>query len=136
MITFTLIGGYAPFQEEELRDQFRKIRNAEYEFEPHYWNHVSDHAKNLIRKCLTVDPEQRATAANVLANDEWIQDDPIVLRRSSLMPNLDRFKKENAKRTFKSAVQTIIAVHRFQEKRTSLVGNATGIDLSQILEDE
>ena len=46
------LGGYAPFADESLSDQFRKIRKGLYEFHEDYWKDVSEEAKDLISRLL------------------------------------------------------------------------------------
>lgn len=113
VIVYILLGGYPPFIEQNQRELFRKIRKGQYEFHEEYWGQVSDDAKNLIRKLLTVDPAKRYDAPNTLAND-WIGADDSKLAGQDLGVNLEQFKKFNAKRKFKAAVKTVVAANKFQ----------------------
>lgn len=57
-----------PFQSEEMQ----AIVKGDFRFEPkEYWNGVSDVAKDFVTKCLTVDPEQRMTAGQLL-DHPWL----------------------------------------------------------------
>jgi serine/threonine protein kinase len=48
------------------------IVKGDFRFEPkEYWNGVSDVAKDFVTKCLTVDPEQRMTAGQLL-DHPWL----------------------------------------------------------------
>jgi calcium/calmodulin-dependent protein kinase I len=100
------LGGYPPFRESNLKILFRVIREGEYEFHDEYWSGVSKDAKDFIRSLLTVDHELRATAKDAL-EDKWIAGDDYSLSRRNLGVNLAQFKKFNAKRKFKGAVDAV-----------------------------
>lgn len=124
VIAFILLGGYPPFIEQNQRTLFRKIRKGQYEFHEEYWGQVSEDAKDLIRKLLVVDPSNRYTSKDALAN-KWIGADASKLAGLDLGKNLDAFKKFNAKRKFKAAVSTVMAANKMQ---------SLGIDFKKNLE--
>jgi calcium/calmodulin-dependent protein kinase I len=111
VILYILLGGYPPFIESTQRDLFRKIRKGEYEFHEEYWGTVSSEARDLISSLLTVDPKKRLSADNALENP-WIKGDGASLAKKDLGVNLKKFKTFNAKRKFKAAVSTIMAVNK------------------------
>lgn len=111
VILYILLGGYPPFIESTQRDLFRKIRRGEYEFHEEYWGTVSAEAKELISSLLTVDPKARLSADNALTNS-WIKGDDASLAKKDLGANLQEFRRFNAKRKFKAAVSTIMAVNK------------------------
>ena len=111
VIVYILLGGYPPFIEQNQRELFRKIRKGQYEFHEEYWGQVSDEAKGMISKLLTVDPAKRYTANTSLMNG-WISADASKLAAQDLGQNLAQFKKFNAKRKFKAAVSTIVAANK------------------------
>jgi serine/threonine protein kinase len=111
VILYILLGGYPPFIENTQRDLFRKIRRGEYEFHEEYWGTVSMEAKELISSLLTVDATKRLDAQQALENS-WIRGDDASLAKKGLDKNLKEFKKFNAKRKFKAAVSTIMAVNK------------------------
>jgi calcium/calmodulin-dependent protein kinase I len=111
VIVYILLGGYPPFIEQNQRELFRKIRKGQYEFHEEYWGQVSDEAKNMISKLLTVSPSLRYDAKAALSNS-WIGADATKLATQDLGINLDQFKKFNAKRKFKAAVKTVVAANK------------------------
>ena len=111
VIVYILLGGYPPFIEQNQRELFRKIRKGQYEFHEEYWGQVSDDAKNLISKLLTVSPTQRYDAKGAL-NNGWIVADDTKLAGQDLGVNLEQFKKFNAKRKFEAAVKTVVAANK------------------------
>ena len=95
-----------PFIEQNQRELFRKIRKGQYEFHEEYWGSVSKDAKNLIAGLLTVDPAKRLSAKEAL-NHKWMLADGKKLAAQDLGKNLDEFKKYNARRKFKGAVNAV-----------------------------
>lgn len=68
VICFILLCGYPPFTSENESNQdelFDAILAGDFQFASPYWSKISQHAKNLIKCMLTVDPEQRYTAEQV-----------------------------------------------------------------------
>lgn len=124
VILYILLGGYPPFIEKNQRDLFRKIRNGEYEFHEEYWGTVSSDAKTLISSLLCIKPTARLTADEALKN-KWITCDDDDLEGRDLGANLEEFKKFNAKRKFRAAVQSVMAVNKL---------NSLGKDLRMLLE--
>mmetsp|Transcript_19499 Transcript_19499/g.25144 ORF Transcript_19499/g.25144 Transcript_19499/m.25144 type:complete len:339 (-) Transcript_19499:196-1212(-) len=123
VIAFTLLGGYPPFIEQNQRDLFRKIRKGEYEFHKEYWGQTSTEAKSLITSLLTVGTSVRLSADAALRHS-WIQQSDDVLKQQDLGVNLDAFKKFNAKRKFKAAVNTVILTQKL---------NSLGLDFTKNL---
>jgi len=113
VIIYILLGGYPPFIEQNQRELFRKIRKGQFEFHEEYWGQVSDEAKGLISKLLTVSPTQRYDAQAAI-NNGWISADASKLAQQNLGANLQQFKKFNAKRKFKAAVNTVVAANKLQ----------------------
>ena len=113
VILYILLGGYPPFIENNQRELFRKIRKGEYEFHPEYWSNVSQEAKELISRLLTIDPNSRLSAKHALRHG-WIRQDATDLEERDLEKNLQALKKFNAKRKFKAAVSAVVATNKLQ----------------------
>ena len=58
---YVLLSGYLPFQGENRNIVFNKIQKGQYHFNHKEFIKVSEEGKNLIRKMLVVDPDQRVT---------------------------------------------------------------------------
>lgn len=71
VVIFVLLGGYAPFEGDgmELREM---ICDGYFEFSPVYWEDISENAKNLVKRLLVVDSEERATLVDAL-DSEWLR---------------------------------------------------------------
>lgn len=113
VILYILLGGYPPFIENNQRDLFRKIRKGEYEFHEEYWGTVSREAKELIAQLLQVDPVKRLDATQALENP-WIMGEDGDLEGKALAKQFDKLKAFNAKRKFKAAVSTVLAINKLQ----------------------
>jgi len=111
VILYILLGGYPPFIENTQRELFRKIKRGDYEFHDEYWGTVSKEARDLIGSLLTVKPSERLDAEQALENP-WIRDDADSLAKKGLDKNLESLRKFNARRKFKAAVSTVVAVNK------------------------
>ena len=66
VILYILLSGHPPFHSTNQQKLYRLIRTGTYTFYPSDWCAVSDEAKDLIEKMLTVDPKKRITAKDAL----------------------------------------------------------------------
>ena len=86
VILYNLLSGTAPFCDERqggvpLRTQ---ILTANYVFYPQLFNTVSEPAKDLIRKLLKVEPEERLSADEIMQHP-WVQDSVVSDTAKSIM---------------------------------------------------
>jgi len=116
VITFILLGGYAPFFDDNETELFNKIKRCEYRFDSPFWDHISEEAKDLIRRMLTLNPNDRPTA-NDLLHHAWMVHDDETLRGRDITASLVEFRKMQARRRFKGAVHTVSALLRFANRR-------------------
>nr|XP_025046211.1 caM kinase-like vesicle-associated protein [Pelodiscus sinensis] len=73
------LSGNPPFYEEVEEDDyenhdknlFRKILAGDYEFDPPYWDDISQAAKELVTRLMEVDQDQRIAAEEAISH-EWI----------------------------------------------------------------
>lgn len=120
VIVYILLGGYPPFWDTNQKKLFRKIKHGAYEFHEAYWSHVSDGAKDLIRKMLTVDPDKRITARQCL-NHPWLAiDNAELLSDRNLASAMKELRKFNAKRKLRAAIRAAIASNRLVDIANSL----------------
>eukprot|EP00825_Cyclidium_porcatum_P025251 TRINITY_DN2749_c0_g1_i6.p1 TRINITY_DN2749_c0_g1~~TRINITY_DN2749_c0_g1_i6.p1 ORF type:complete len:441 (-),score=72.92 TRINITY_DN2749_c0_g1_i6:623-1945(-) len=66
VILYTMLSGKEPFQSLYVEDIIKKITNGQFDFLDEIWENISDGAKDLICKCLTMDPAQRITPTEAL----------------------------------------------------------------------
>lgn len=73
-ILFLLLGGYLPFDSHgktDVKQVFERTRNGQYHFYPQRWENISPTAKDLVAKCLSVNPHKRISAKEALMHD-WM----------------------------------------------------------------
>ena len=75
--------------------------------------------QDLIKRCLTVNPDERITCAQACTH-QWIKKDNRALSSVDLGKNLAEFKRFNAKRKFKSGVHAVIASNKMKSLMSSL----------------
>lgn len=110
VILYLLLVGYPPFWSEKVEFLLLSILQGNYTFPSPYWDSVSEQAKDLIRKMLQVNPDERITAPEALRHDWIAQGDfvPALNRRTTLV----RLTAFNARRKLKGVVLGLIARKR------------------------
>jgi len=129
VLTFVLLGGYPPFHHDNQKELFRRIKHADYQFDPQYWDVVSDDAKDFIRKLLVPNPKKRLSAAQAMRHPWLIKGDHDLVERN-LNLALANLKGFNAKRRFKAAAKTIITARRLSRLKQALLDSAQAAALS------
>jgi len=108
VILYILLCGFPPFYEEELPALFDQILHARYDFPSPWWDKISKSAKDLVNAMLTIDPEKRLTAKQVM-NHEFINWKP---PDGGAKIDVDKLKKYQAQRRLKKAAQKVMAVNK------------------------
>ena len=72
VITYLLLTGYLPFDEEEDKEVIRKTLFDSIPFDNDSWKNISSKAKEFIKKILKKDKEERITIEQIL-KDPWIE---------------------------------------------------------------
>lgn len=109
VVLFMLLGGYPPFYDRSEQVLFQKIEQADFSFDDPVWHQVAESAKDLICKCLVLDPASRITVEKAL-NHRWFSEHlngaPLIDARKNLVENKDKI------RTFRQVVLAIQAMKR------------------------
>eukprot|EP01039_Chlorochromonas_danica_P004352 gene4352-4773_t len=122
VILFILLGGYSPFHKRDKAVMFQRIVAGQFTFHPQRWSHVSEEAKDLICKLLTIDPLIRFTAKQALRH-EWFGgsggsgsglDGHFPFQRD-LSSNLQPLRQFNAMRKLRASVHTIMIANRMRK---------------------
>merc|ERR1712232_1186518 len=82
VILFLMLGGYPPFPMADEDEAQRRIALGQYVFKPEKWAHVSEQGKEFVRKCLTVNPDERMSADECL-NHPWLAECDLERRSES-----------------------------------------------------
>ena len=123
VILYILLSGTPPFSEDrrikqELKDQ---ILTANYTFYPQLFDSISVEAKDLIQKCLKVEPSERISAEEIM-NHPWLTNDSDVIERARvLMSSQMKGKKRLLVRFNKFAVVLNCSVSTFRRSVTTLL---------------
>ncbi|CAB1102722.1 unnamed protein product [Ectocarpus sp. CCAP 1310/34] len=125
VITYILLGGYPPFHDDNQAKLYQKIKKGKVLFHPQYWSTVSDEAKDLIKKMLTLDKDKRITAEQALEHP-WVVGDAAELEKHDLGANMGKLRLFNARRKFKSAISSVIAAQALLN-----VAESVGMDRSE-----
>ncbi|CAB9528315.1 MAP kinase-activated protein kinase 2 (Fragment) [Seminavis robusta] len=72
VIVYCMLGGYPPFRDPNRDKLFRKIRKGSYVYDERKWKHISQDAKDFIKRLLNTKPKERYTAEQAL-EDPWMQ---------------------------------------------------------------
>mmetsp|Transcript_21563 Transcript_21563/g.45519 ORF Transcript_21563/g.45519 Transcript_21563/m.45519 type:complete len:317 (+) Transcript_21563:205-1155(+) len=108
VIIYILLCGFPPFYAENDAQLYEKIKKGEYEFLRPYWDPISDLAKDLIRKMLTVDPAKRITCAEALQHP-WLKEKAALL--SHEIGTVQELR-EGSVRKMKAAINAVDALSR------------------------
>ena len=126
VIMYIILCGYPPFYGDTDAEVLRKVREGVFTFNPSDWRNISDDAKDLIRKMLQFNPNDRFTAEQAL-NHIWVKktapkaiDAPL---ESSHVDNLKNFRAQNK---LKKAALHVIA----QQLPDSEVANLKNVFMS------
>lgn len=119
VITYFLLCGYTPFDRDSNLEEMQAILVADFSFTPlEYWRSVSLSAREFVKRCLTIDPQQRMTAHEALSHpfvDEMArqQRGEGAKGGGDLLPVIK--KNFNARRTLHAAIDTIRAINKLRE---------------------
>lgn len=123
VITYFLLCGYTPFDRDSDFEEMQAILNADYSFTPvEYWRGVSTHAKDFIRRCLTVDHAKRVTAHEALQHPFVADQEPSDGAGENLLPTIK--KNFNARRTLHAAIDTVRAINKLREAQNLMMDGA------------
>jgi serine/threonine protein kinase len=102
-IVFLLLSGNLPFMGRSQKELFRKIVAGKYEFKEDDWTDVSNDAKEMVKKLLVLNPDERMTAESALRHP-WLKMSKDRLSSIGLMGTSQRLKTFNAKMKLRSAM--------------------------------
>ncbi|KAL7534676.1 hypothetical protein ACHAXR_006030 [Thalassiosira sp. AJA248-18] len=118
VIMFLLLGGDLPFMGRSQRDLFRNIVMGKYEFQEEGWAHVSEEAKDLVKKLLVTDPSIRLSSRDAMASP-WMRQRRTMLAKNNLQFTSQRLKGFNARMKLRASM---IAVSSVVSLRMSVKG--------------
>ncbi|KAE8623009.1 hypothetical protein XENTR_v10005458 [Xenopus tropicalis] len=111
VILFILLSGCLPFYGTKER-LFEGIIKGKYKMNPRQWNHISESAKDLVRRMLMLDPAERITVYEAL-NHPWLKERDRYAYKIHLPETVEQLRKFNARRKLKGAVLAAVSSHKF-----------------------
>eukprot|EP00934_Nitzschia_sp_Nitz4_P006054 Nitzschia sp. Nitz4//scaffold309_size21490//8451//12430//NITZ4_008610-RA/size21490-augustus-gene-0.0-mRNA-1//1//CDS//3329547177//6044//frame0 len=112
VILFIMLGGYYPFRGRTDEEKLRNVRYGIFEFRPELWSGVTEDAKDLLRRMMTVNPEDRVSANDALSS-EWMEADDRTLD-ADLSENVQELRHEMGHK-LKAAVNAIMAKNKLEQ---------------------
>ena len=106
VILYILLCGYPPFNGDDDNEILDCVKKGEFTFYDEDWEMISEGAKNLIRKMLTLNPKKRISAKEALA-DEWLTSNQNEAKlKANVLENLTSFQSNSR---FRHAIITYMA---------------------------
>ena len=116
VIMYLLLGGDLPFMGRTQKELFRSIVLGKYDFPEESWSHVSDDARDLVKKLLVTDPSERLTSRDAMQSS-WMRQRGNLLAQNNLLYASRRLKTFNARMKLRSSM---IAVTLITSARLSI----------------
>uniref|UniRef100_T1IN87 Protein kinase domain-containing protein n=1 Tax=Strigamia maritima TaxID=126957 RepID=T1IN87_STRMM len=107
VMLYTLLSGQLPFFGTKER-LYESICSGKINMNSKAWDAISDHARDLVRKMLVVDPDERITIEEALEH-RWLRDRDRCAPKAHLMETVEELRKFNARRKLKGAVLAAVS---------------------------
>ena len=72
-VLYTLLAGYPPFYDPDTKVLMKKVARGDYTFDSPWWDHISDDAKDVVSKTLTVNTDERLSIEQFL-DHPWFKE--------------------------------------------------------------
>uniref|UniRef100_A0A023GH21 Putative ca2+/calmodulin-dependent protein n=1 Tax=Amblyomma triste TaxID=251400 RepID=A0A023GH21_AMBTT len=122
VIAYILLCGYPPFYDESDANLFAQILKGEFEFDPPYWDEISDSAKDFIRHLICVDVERRYTCKQALAHP-WISGNTASDKNIHGSVS-EQLKKNFAKTKWRQAYNATAVIRQMRKLAMSSTGSS------------
>ena len=109
VIIYLLLGGDLPFMGRTQKELFRSIVLCKYDFPEESWSHVSEEAKDLVRKLLVTDPSKRLTSQAAMQSP-WMRRGEKLLMMNNLQHTSRRLLTFNARMKLRSSMFAVSLV--------------------------
>ncbi|CAN1854098.1 Calcium-dependent protein kinase 1 [Linum perenne] len=126
VILYILLSGVPPFwaafytsYSETEQGIFEQVLQGDLDFDSEPWPHISESAKDLVRKMLVRDPRRRLTAHEVLCHP-WVQEEGVAPDKPLDSAVLSRLKQFSAMNKLKKMALLVIAESLSEEEIAGL----------------
>lgn len=127
VILYILLSGVPPFWAETEKGIFGAILEGILDFDSKPWPSISNSAKDLVRRMLTMDPKKRITSAQVLEHP-WIKEAGVASDKPLDSAVLSRMKQFRAMNKLKQLALKVIAENLSEEEIKGLKAMFTNMD--------
>lgn len=125
VILYILLCGFPPFHDDNQALLFEQIKNGKYDFPDPWWSNISDQAKDLVKKMMTVDPKARYSIDDCLKHP-WISGD--AASDAPIQGLAESMRKWNARRKFRQGALGVIASNKMKKLMEGLTTAAKEIE--------
>lgn len=119
VILYIILCGYPPFYHESTAGLYKQIKKGQFDFPAAHWKDITQSAKDLIKKLLTVNPTERYTAQQVLEHG-WICNDE-ASPRSFGDAYTASLRLVAARNRFRVQIRVIIAINRVARELKKII---------------
>ncbi|XP_050227604.1 calcium-dependent protein kinase 26-like [Mercurialis annua] len=127
VMIYILLCGVPPFWAETEQEIFEEVLHGELDFTSEPWPHISESAKDLVRRMLVRDPRKRIKAHEVLCHP-WVGDDGVASDKPLDPAVLSRLKQFSAMNKLKKMALRVIAENLSEEEIAGLTEMFKTID--------
>lgn len=120
VILYILLVGYPPFNGAEDSQIISAVKKGKYSLDEPEWDDVSEEAQDLVRKCLTYDPDKRASAGEALQH-AWFKKfaKHEVVEKTLASKALNNLKNFRSQYKLKQATLTYIVSQLLNKEETA-----------------
>ncbi|CAI9093542.1 OLC1v1029056C1 [Oldenlandia corymbosa var. corymbosa] len=127
VILYILLSGYPPFIAPSTRQKQQMILQGSFSFHEKTWKSITSSARQLISSLLTVDPQRRPSAAEILQHP-WVTGD-LAKQEQMDAEIVSRLQSFNARRKFRAAAMASVLSSSFSLKTKKLKNLVGAYDL-------
>jgi Ca2+-binding EF-hand superfamily protein len=122
VILYCVLTGIPPFNSEDKHISHRIVHGEYYPMNTTYWDGISESAKDLVRKMLTVDPNKRITANGILSHP-WITHFTTVAVHAEDLGQqyVKRIAQLSSRQKFRKVVNGIIWANRLRKTHLTAI---------------
>ncbi|CAL1370727.1 unnamed protein product [Linum trigynum] len=119
VMVYILLSGGPPFWAETEDEIFQEVLHGELDFTAYPWPHISDSAKEIVKKMLVRDPKKRISTHEVLCHP-WVREDGVAPDKPLDPAVLSRLKQFSAMNKLKKMALRVIAEKLSEEEIAGL----------------
>jgi calcium-dependent protein kinase len=125
VLLYLVLSGMTPFYGDTEMQILKMVKKARYTFDPpDIWDEISESAKELIRKCMQINADNRLEVQEI-AEHEWLVSGPTSCSNISSQQLIDNMRAFKAQTRMKKVALQVIAQYladdRISELRTAFL---------------